>query len=83
MNINPFGNRILIKPIEAEQVLVPDDSTLNEYGIVIAIGPDVKIIKEGDKVGFSVFGVEKLVIGDEKHYFLVEDSEFLLCTITD
>lgn len=83
MKINPFQDRILIKPIEKAQVLVSDDGTLNEYGTVEAIGPDVKSIKVGDKVGFSVFGVEKLVIDEEKYYFLQEDSDFLLCTLED
>lgn len=81
--IIPFGRQILIKPVERKQVLVSDDSTLNEYGEVIAIGGSVYQIKVGDKVGFSVFGVEKLVIDDVKHYFIQESDEFLLCTITD
>ena len=83
IKIKPFGNRILVKPVEKKQVLVSDDGTLNEYGEVIAIGDDVKMIKVGDKVGFSVFGVEKLVIEEVKHYFIEENSEFLLCTIED
>lgn len=81
--ITPFGDQILIKPFERKQVLVSDDGTLNEYGEVVAIGSDVKTVKVGDKVGFSVFGVEKLVIEEQKHYFLRESPEFLLCTITD
>lgn len=83
MLIKPFGNRILIKPVERTQVLVADDGTLNEYGEVIAVGPQVGQIKVGDKVGFSVFGVEKLVIEEEKYYFIQEDPEFLLAVIED
>ena len=83
MQINPFGNRILVKPVERTQVLVSDDGTLNEYGEVIAVGSEVSQIKIGDKVGFSVFGIEKLVIDEEKYYFLQETSDFLLCTIED
>lgn len=83
MNIKPFGNRILIKPMERKTVLVSDDGTLNEYGEVVAIGKDVQEIKIGDKIGFSVFGVEKLIVEEQKHYFLQEDSEFLLCTIIE
>lgn len=81
MTIKPFGNRILVKPVERQQVLVSDDGTLSEYGEVVAIGADVKHIKVGDKIGFSVFGIEKLVIDDAKHYFIEESPEFLLCTI--
>ncbi len=83
MKITPFGDQILIKPVEKQQILVSDDGTLNEYGEVVAIGSDVKTIKVGDKVGFSVFGVEKLVIDEQKYYFIRENAEFLLCTITD
>ncbi len=83
MTIKPFGNRILVKPVERAQVLVGDEGTLNEYGEVVAIGKDVKEINVGDKVGFSVFGVEKLIIDDSKYYFLQEDPEFLLATIKD
>lgn len=83
MNIKPFGNRILIKPVEKQQVLVSDDGTLNEYGEVVAVGNKVQEIKIGDRVGFSVFGVEKLVIDEQKYYFLQEDSEFLLCTMEE
>lgn len=83
MLIKPFGNRILVKPVEKKQVLVSDDGTLNEYGEVISIGPEVKVIKVGDRVGFSVFGVEKLVIEEEKFYFIQESDDFLLATIEE
>lgn len=83
MTIKPFGDRILVKPIVRQQVLVSDDGNLNEYGEVIAIGDEVKTIKVGDKIGFSVFGIEKLVIEEEKFYFIQESPEFLLGTITE
>lgn len=81
--IKPFRRWLLIKPVEKETVLVADEGTLNEYGEVIAIGDQVTQIKVGDKVGFSVFGVEKLIIDDQKHYFVKEDDEFLLGIIED
>lgn len=83
MKIKPFGNQILVKPFEKQQVLISDDGTLNEYGEVVAIGDEVKKIKEGDKIGFSVFGIEKLIIEEEKYYFIRESAEFLLAVIED
>lgn len=83
MTIQPFHRRILVKPVEKQQVLISDDGTLNEYGEVIAIGELVQTIKVGDKIGFSVFGIEKLIIDEQKFYFLLEDDEFLLGIITD
>jgi len=83
MKVSPLFNYLLIKPVEKQQVLVSDDGTLNEYGEVIAIGPEVLHIKVGDRVGFSVFGVEKLVIDEQKYYFVRESGEFLLAKIED
>lgn len=83
LKIKPFGDQILVKPVEKQQVLVSDDGTLNEYGEVVEVGSDVKTIKIGDKIGFSVFGVEKLMIDEQKYYFIRESPEFLLCNIIE
>ena len=82
--IKPYGTYLFIKPVEKPQVLVSDDGTFNEYGVVVAVGDECTgKIKVGDKVGFSVFGIEKLIIDDQKYYFLKESDEFLLCTIEE
>ena len=73
-----------MKPVEKKTVVVSDEGTLSEYGEVVAIGDACTgTIEVGTKIGFSVFGVEKLVIDDEKYYFIKQDDEFLLCTIQD
>lgn len=76
--IVPFGKNILIKPAEKKQVLVTDSGTLCEYGEVLAVGDAVEHIKVGDKIGFTVWGIQKLEIDGEWHYFLPEDSNFIL-----
>lgn len=81
--IQPFGDQILVKPIEKQQVVVSDEGTLSEYGEVIAIGSRVSEIKVGDKIGFSVFGIEKLMINEQKYYFIRESPEFLLCILNE
>lgn len=78
MQIKPFGNNILVRPAVKKQVLVADEGMLCEYGEVIAIGDRVRTVKVGDKIGYSVFGIEKLVIEEEKFYLLPEDQRFLL-----
>lgn len=78
MIIRPFGNNILIQPATRKQVLVADDGMLCEYGDVIAVGPDVKTVKVGDKIGYSVFGIEKLVVEEEKFYLIPEIPTFVL-----
>jgi co-chaperonin GroES (HSP10) len=81
MNIIPFGNNILIEPIEKKNVLLSDQQLLCEYGLVVAVGGDVKHIKVGDKIGFTVWGVNKLQIDNETYHFVPEDSRFILGTI--
>jgi co-chaperonin GroES (HSP10) len=79
--MKPFGNQILIQPDKKEQVLVSDQGTLCEYGEVLAIGEDVKRIKVGDKIIFTIWGVNAVEIGNEKYHFIPEDNNFILGTL--
>lgn len=79
--IKPFGNQILVEPVEQKQVLVSRQKSLCEYGKVLAVGSDVKHVKVGDTIGFTVWGLNSLEVEGKKHYFVQEDSQFLLGTI--
>lgn len=79
--IKPFGKNILIKPVKKEQVVMSENSPLCEYGEVIAIGSEVEKIKVGETIGFLIWGVNTLEIGEDKHYFVPEDSKFILGTL--
>ncbi len=81
MKIIPFGDQILVKPIEKRDGPLGEEGNLSEYGEIVAVGSGVATVKVGDRVGFSVFGVEKLMIDEQKYYFIRENAEFLLCTI--
>lgn len=75
-----------MKPEAQQQVLASNDGVLSEYGIVTQIGAKVQDVKVGDKVGFSVFGIEKLILNEEKHYLIRETNdagfhEFLLAEL--
>lgn len=74
----PFGNYILIKPVQRKQVLVSDSGMFCEYGEVLAIGEDCKKVNIGDILGFLVWGVQKLEVEGETHYFIPEDGNFIL-----
>lgn len=76
--IKPFGKNILIKPEEKKSILSADQGTLCEYGEVLAVGDEVERIKVGQKVGFLVWGINKLVVEEETFYFLPESSDFIL-----
>lgn len=82
MNITPFGNQILVKPTEKKQVLISERKSLCEYGEIMAIGDEVQKLKVGDIIGYTVWGINSLEINDEKHYFIPEDSRFVLGKLT-
>jgi len=71
----------MVEPIIKEGII--SDGSLCEYGKVIAVGKDVKDIKEGDTIGFLIWGVNHLTIDDKKYYFIQEDPRFILGKIED
>ncbi len=75
-----FGTRIQIKPEQKESVIRTPDANLVERGEVISIGDEVKHVKIGDKLLFTSFGVDSVDIDGTRHYFLLEDSAFILAT---
>lgn len=81
MTIKPFGNQILIRPIEQKTLILAEKKTLNEYGEVLAVGEACKRIKVGDKVFFTMWGLNSVEVDGERHYFVQEHSDFLLGTI--
>ncbi len=81
MIASPFGINILIEPFKKKEIAVGEDGTLNEYGKVLAIGKDVKYIAVGDVVGFTVWGIQKLMVDDEVFYLVPEKDEFILATL--
>lgn len=81
LTVNPFGSNILVKPIEKKRVLVSDQASLCEYGKVVAVGGDVRYIKVGDVVGYTVWGLKHLEVGNDRFYFVPENSDFILGTV--
>lgn len=74
----PYRNNILIEPTSKNKI-IGDTSTKYLYGKVLAIGSEVKDIKVGDTLGYTMWGTNKIVMADGKeHYFLQDDSQFIL-----
>lgn len=82
MEIKPFGNQILIKPVEKKQIILSQSKNFCDYGVVTAIGDKVEKIKVGDTIGYTVWGLNHLEIDGIKHYFVPEDERFILGTFT-
>lgn len=76
--MKPFGKRIQVKPEQSAGVIQTAERNLIEKATVLAVGPDVKHIKEGDVLLFTSFGVDSVDINNERHYFLLEDDSFIL-----
>jgi chaperonin GroES len=91
MNVKPLADRILVKPLEAEEktkggIIIPDNAKEKpQKGEVIAVGPGkiadngTKItmeLKKGDKVLYGKYsGTEVTVDGQE--LLIVRESDVL------
>lgn len=76
--MTPLFNNILIKPSEVKSVLVSSEGSLCEYGEVVAVGEEVKTVKAGDIIGFTIWGIKKLEKDNQKYYIVPEDGRFIL-----
>ena len=82
MKIKPLGERVLIEQIEAETktasgLIIPDSAQEKPLQAkVIAIGEEVKTLKEGDTVLYAKFTGTELNL-DNKNYLMLELSDIL------
>jgi len=82
MNIKPLGERVLIEQIEAETktasgLIIPDSAQEKPLQAkVVAIGEEVKTLKEGDTVLYAKFTGTELNI-DNKNYLMLDVSDIL------
>ena len=91
-NIEPLGDRVLVKPIQEEQktksgIIIPE--TVGEekpdQGEIIAVGEGKRSdsgdiiplsVKVGDKIIFSKYSPDEIKIDDEE-YFIISESNIL------
>ncbi len=78
VTFKPLNNRILVKPDAPEQetsfgLLIPDNKEKPATGTVV-VGN--KMVKKGDKILFSLFGLDEIKI-DGVAYAVVSDSGVL------
>jgi chaperonin GroES len=80
MNITPLGERVLIKPKEAEErtkggIYIPDSAKEEKKeGEVVAVGSykDGKELplKKGDKIIYGGYSADEFEVDGEKHVFV-------------
>lgn len=90
MNIKPLRDRVVIKPMEAEEVtksgiVIPDTAKKErpQEGEVVAVGPGKldeegkpmpMAVKVGDKVIYSKYGGVEVKVDDEEYLIMREDD---------
>jgi chaperonin GroES len=91
MNVKPMEDRVVIKPMEAEQkttggIIIPDNAKEKpQKGEVVAVGPGKvndkgqKIemtLKKGDKILYGKYSGTEITI-DGKEYLITRESDVL------
>ncbi len=96
MQITPLGDRILVRPLEAEEktkggIILPDTAKEKpQEGRVVAVGKgkvldDGKVqtleVKPGDKILYGKYSGTEIKLEDEEHLIIREED--VLAIITD
>jgi chaperonin GroES len=89
MNVKPLGDRVLVQPIEQEEVkkggiIIPDTAKEKpQEGKVVAVGAGKRDdngklipmdVKKGDRVLFSKYGGTEIKIDGKDHLIMREDD---------
>ena len=91
MNVKPLEDRVVVKPMDAEQktaggIIIPDNAKEKpQKGEIVAVGPGKvndkgqKIemtLKKGDKVLYGKYSGSEITV-DGKEYLIVRESDVL------
>ena len=88
MSVKPLGDRVLVQPIEQDEVkkggiIIPDTAKEKpQEGKIVAVGPgkheDGKLVpmnvKKGDRVLYSKYGGTEIKIDGKDHLIMREDD---------
>lgn len=83
MKVHPVGNKIYLKMDTVEKVGdldVSSKKTTREFAEVLAVGPDVKTVKRGDKILVKAWAVD-CITHDKKEYFFVSENTEGICAV--
>ena len=79
MTIAPLDDRVLVRPVEAEEktafgIILPDSAKEKpKQGVVVAVGTDEdlqKALREGDEVLFTKYGGSEIKLDGVSHVIL-------------
>lgn len=78
--IIPYTDYLYVRPNEKKQVLVSERSTLQTYGEVLAVGPDVTSTKVEDTVAFELWDKTEFSMETDENYHFVREKD-VICKI--
>ena len=76
----PLGTRVVLQQNKREEkspggIIIPDTVKSDvKTAIVMAVGPEVNTLKEGNEVSYSVEATREIIV-DGKKYFLLYETE--------
>lgn len=91
MNVKPLADRVLVKPLEAEEktaggIIIPDNAKEKpQKGEIVAVGPG-KVADSGEKVAMELKKGDKVLYGkysgtevtvDGTDYLMMRESDVL------
>ena len=77
-NWKAYKTNIKIEP-ESKHKIIGDTSKYYLFGKVLDVGSEVKDIKVGDTIGYTLWGLTEIVEADgSKHFFVKDDADFIL-----
>lgn len=77
-NWKAFGNNIEVEPVSKNKI-IGETAKYYLYGKVLSVGNDVKIVKVGDMIAWTLWGMNEVVDADgTKHHFVQENSDFII-----
>jgi hypothetical protein len=73
-----FGRNIRVIPKDKNKI-IGETSKYFLYGDVVSVGDEVKKIKIGDQIAYTLFGINEVLLENgEKHYLIQESDDFIL-----
>lgn len=81
MKIQPLHDRVLIKPVDAEEtsksgIIIPDNAKEKpQEGKIIALGTDEDfVVKKGDKVIYAKYSGTEIKLDGDDHIIMREED---------
>jgi len=80
IKINPKQDRIVIDIVKVDNktesgIIIPDSAKERPYeATVLAVGPDVKNVSEGEVVIFSKYSGTKVKVSETEYHIIREDD---------